>query len=87
MNSGTVKDFFILMAMLLSTIFKILKPGGIKSIVAENIAIKQQLILVKRKSKITKSPPLSPLQKVFFALIAFLLPKEQTRSMAVILKP
>ena len=59
-----MKEFLTLIITILSTVFKMLRPGGLKSLAAENIAIKQQLLLIKRKEKITKSPSLSPLHRV-----------------------
>ena len=77
----------ILVTIVLSTILKLLRPGGTKSLAAENMAIKQQLMLIKRRENIVKSPPLSSVHRAFFALIAFLIPKDQIKSIAVILSP
>ena len=58
------------------TILKAIRPGGIKSIVAENLAIKQQLIIIKRKSKISKSPRLTPFQRIFVSFLSFFMSQD-----------
>ena len=70
-----------------STILKIMMPGGIKSIIAENLAMKQQLIIVKRKSKILRSPPLTPFQRIFFSFLSFFMSEDQVKQIAVIISP
>ena len=70
-----------------STILKAIRPGGTKSIIAENLAIKQQLIIIKRKSKILKSPRLTPFQRIFFSFLSFFMSQDQIKQIAVILSP
>ena len=61
-----------------------LKLGGIRIIVAENLAIKQQFITLKRKQK--RSPRLFTFDRFIFGLITFLTGKHCVYCYAVIIK-
>jgi len=41
-----MKDIFILFAHLITTIIRLVKPGGTKAVLAENILLKHQLLIV-----------------------------------------
>ena len=82
-----MKDTIIFFISLLSTLLKIIKPGGIKSLIAENLAIKQPLIIIKRKSKISKPPPLTPFQRIFFSFLSYFMSEDQIRQISVIISP
>ena len=43
-----MKDIFILFAHLILAIIRLMKPGGTKAVLAENILLKQQLLIVAR---------------------------------------
>jgi len=53
------------------TLFTLLKPGGVKSLIAENLALKQQLIVINRSKH--RAPKLETSDRFFFAFIRFLL--------------
>ena len=52
-----MKDIVILLIHLLTTIAKLLGPGGTKAIIAENLLLKQQLLVVTRSRR--QAPNLS----------------------------
>ena len=74
-----MKEAITFFIYFISTILKAIRPGGIKSIVAENLAIKQQLIIIKRKSKVSKSPRLTPFQRIFFSFLSFFMSQDQMK--------
>ena len=82
-----MKEAITFFIYFVSTILKIMRPGGIKSIIAENLAMKQQLIIMKRKSKILRSPPLTPFQRIFFSFLSFFMSEDQVKQIAVIISP
>ena len=43
-----MKDLLVLFAHLLTTVAKLLEPGGAKTIVADSLLMKQQLLIVNR---------------------------------------
>ena len=52
-----MKDLLILLAHLLTTIAKLLGPGGVKTIVADSLLMKQQLLRMNRTRR--RAPNLS----------------------------
>ena len=46
-----MKDLLVLLAHLLTTIAKLLGPGGAKAIVADSLLMKQQLLIVSRSRR------------------------------------
>jgi len=52
-----MKDILILFVHLLTTVAKLLGPGGTKAVIAENLLLKQQLLLVTRSRR--RAPNLS----------------------------
>jgi len=53
-----MKDIFILFVHLLTTITKLLGKGGVRSIVADSLLMKQQLMITRLHQK--RSPRLTP---------------------------
>ena len=43
-----MKDVLVLLAHLLTTIAKLLGPGGTKAVVADSLLMKQQLLVINR---------------------------------------
>ena len=82
-----MKEAITFLICFLSVLLKMIKPGGGKAIAAENLAIKQQLIVIKRKSKVSKSPPLTPFQRIFFSFLSYFMSEDQIKQMAVIISP
>ena len=46
-----MKDLLILLAHLLTTFAKLMDPGGAKAVVADNLLMKQQLLVISRTRK------------------------------------
>ena len=69
----------------LVTLIKLLKPGGTKVVMAESIAMKQQLIVMNRARK--KSPALVTRDRFLFGLLAIIIGERRLQKVAVILKP
>jgi putative transposase len=74
-----------LLIHLLCTLFTLLKPAGVKVVIAENLAMKQQLIVMWRGNK--RSPKLITFDRFFFGFICFFVSDQRIRKIAVILKP
>ena len=43
-----MKDLFVLLMHLLTTLAKLMGPGGAKAIVADSLLMKQQLLVINR---------------------------------------
>ena len=46
-----MKDLLVLLAHLLTTITKLLGPGGTKAVVADSLLMKQQLLVINRSRR------------------------------------
>ncbi len=80
-----MKHHVILFWHILVTIAKLLKPGGAREIVAENIALKHQLLVMSRSLK--RSPKLKNSDRFILGLCALFLRHSRIIKAAVILKP
>lgn len=80
-----MRDLAKIFIHLLVTIARLLGPGGARSVVAESLLVKHQLLLVNRSR--ARSPVLRPTDRVIVGLCAiFVRPARLLRS-AIVLKP
>jgi transposase InsO family protein len=80
-----MKDILVLFAHLIVTFAKLIGPGDAKSIVAENLLLKQQLLVINRSRQ--RAPNLTTANRFVFGLGAlFLLPNRITK-VSVIIRP
>ena len=68
-----------------ATLAKLIRPGGIKTVMAENLLLKQQLITLTRQR--LRAPRLTSFDRVLFGYLTFLISKKRLQKIAVILKP
>jgi len=61
-------ETFELLIHFIATVIKLLKPGGVKVVMAETIAMKQQLIVMNRRRK--RAPSLAASDRLLFGLLA-----------------
>ena len=57
-----MRELFILIAHLLVTLAKLTRPGGLGAVTAESLAVKQQLLIMKRARRrdVARRYPLLP---------------------------
>jgi putative transposase len=80
-----MKDVIYLLIHLLTTLAKLLRPGGSRTVIAENLILKQQLIIHSRSRH--RAPNLSTQDRVLLGFWSlFLNPRRIARS-AIIIKP
>ncbi|MDH3980094.1 MAG: hypothetical protein OEU91_06230 [Gammaproteobacteria bacterium] len=80
-----MKDLLILLAHLQTTIAQLLWPGGAKTIVADSLLMKQQLLIVNRGRQ--RAPNLTALDRFLLGFWSlFLIPRHVQRA-AVIIRP
>ena len=70
---------------LVACIIKMLPPGGVKSIAAENLILRQQLIVIKRTRK--RAPRLTQADRTLFAILAQVIPQNRLNKLTIIVKP
>ena len=66
-----MKDLLALLLHLLTTIAKLLGPGGAKAVVADSLLMKQQLLVVNRSRR--RAPNLSALDRCLFGFCSLFL--------------
>ncbi len=83
--STSMKDIFILLAHLLTIVAKLLGPGGTKAVVAENLLLKQQLLVVTRSRR--RAPNLSIADRFLMGFWSLFLRPGRINKMAVSIQP
>ena len=85
LHSISMKDATYLLFHLLTTIAKFIQPGGSRAVIAENLLLKQQLIIHSRSRQ--RAPNLTSEDRTVLGFLSlFLNPRRLLRS-AVIIKP
>jgi len=80
-----MKDLLVLLAHLLTTIAKLLGPGGARAIVADSLLMKQQLLVINRSRR--RAPNLSALDRFLFGFWSLFLNPRSIQRAAVIIRP
>ena len=62
-----------------------LRPGGARAIVAENLLLKQQLLVIARTRQ--RAPNLQPIERFIFGLLSLLLPRRRIPRAAIVVRP
>jgi hypothetical protein len=78
-------EFIELLIHFGTAVFKLLQRGGVKLVMAETIAIKQQLIVLNRLRK--RPPSLVTSDRLLFGSLAVLISERRLQKAAVILRP
>ena len=80
-----MRDLAVLVLHLLATVARLAGLGGVRSVVAESVLVKQQLLILNRSRK--RSPNLRPSDRVVAALCTLVMrPGRRIRS-AIVVKP
>ncbi|MFC1492287.1 integrase core domain-containing protein [Nitrospinota bacterium] len=79
-----MENLFVVFAHILATIAKLLRPGGAKALVSENLLLKQQLLVINRSR--LRAPNLTPLDRLFLGFLATLLGPHRTSRSAIIIR-
>jgi putative transposase len=80
-----MRDLVILFIHLIATFARLLGPGGMRSVVAESVLVKQQLLILNRSRQ--RSPNLRASDRLVAGLCALLLSPARLIRSAIVLKP
>jgi len=80
-----MKDLLILLVHLLTTIARLLGPGGAKAVVADSLLMKQQLLIINRSRQ--RAPNLSALDRFLLSFWSLFLNPRHLRRAAIIIRP
>ncbi len=76
-----MRELFILVAHLLTTLAKLMRPGGVRAIAAESLMLKHQMLILKRSRK--RAPKLTPWDRLLLGLGASVLNPKRIPKIAV----
>jgi putative transposase len=80
-----MRDLIVLLVHLVTTVLRIARPGGLRSVIAESVLIKHQLLIVNRSRR--RAPNLHALDRLIAGLCSlWIRPKRLLRS-AIAFKP
>jgi putative transposase len=80
-----MRDVIILFVHLVVTFVRLARPGGIRSVVAESVLVKHQLLILNRSR--TRAPKLRALDRIIAGLCTLLMRPARVVRSAIILKP
>ncbi len=80
-----MKDLFVLIAYLLTTLVRLAQPGGVRSVLAQSLALRHQLLVLQRKRK--RAPHLASWDRLFFGLCSFWLSPNRRSKVSIVLRP
>lgn len=80
-----MRDLVILLVHFAATVAKVLLPGGARSVVAESVLLKHQLLILARSR--TRASNLRPIDRIIAGLCASLMRPTRLLRSAVVLKP
>ena len=80
-----MKDLLVLLVHLLTTVAKLLGPGGARAIVADSLLMKQQLLVINRSRR--RAPNLSALDRFLLGFWSLFLNPRHIQRAAVIIRP
>ncbi len=80
-----MKNMCMVFTCLVSLTHKLLRRGGMKALIAENLLLKQQLLLVTRSRK--RAPNLSPLDRFLLGLWTIFLHPRRIKRAAILVQP
>lgn len=77
--------FLTVILNFISVWLRLLRPGGLRMIVAENIALRKQLIVLSRHQK--RAPNLTTFDKIVFGVLAAMISAKRLARLAIAIKP
>ena len=80
-----MRDLVILLVHLITTIFRLAKPGGLRAVVAESVLAKHQLLMLNRSRK--RSPNLGIRDRFIAAFCSLWIQPKRLSKVAIALKP
>src|SRR6185295_5652728 len=80
-----MRDLAVLFLHLLVTVARLAGPGGARSVVAESVLVKHQLLILKRSRK--RSPNLRPSDRMIAGLCAVVIGRRRLIRSAIVFRP
>lgn len=82
---GAMRDVLILFVHLIVTVVRLMRPDGIRSVIAESVLLRHQLLVLDRPRQ--RAPDLLPADRFIAGLCAGFMRPARLRRSAIVLKP
>jgi hypothetical protein len=80
-----MRDLLILAIHLVVTFVKLLRPGGVRAVAAESLALKHQLLIRNRSHR--RAPNLTTLDRIVLALTTLFVSPRRITKLGAVIKP
>lgn len=80
-----MRDLLVLLLHLLTTCVRLMRPGGARSVVAESLLLKHQLLVLNRTRQ--RAPGLRPVDRIIAAICAAWIQPTRLLRCAIVIKP
>ena len=80
-----MRDLVLLAIHVLVTLAKFLRPGGVRAVAAESLALKHQLLICNRVRQ--RAPSLTTLDRLMLGLTTLFIRPHRIPKLSVIIKP
>src|SRR5947208_866602 len=80
-----MRDLIVLLVHLTTTVIRIVRPGGLRSVIAESVLIKHQLLIANRSRR--RAPNLRVLDRLIAGLCSLWIKPTRLPRVAIALKP
>jgi len=80
-----MRDLIVLIVHLLTTVFRLVQPGGVRAVVAESVLTKHQLLILNRSRR--RAPSLRILDRLIAGFCSLWIKPHRFRRVAIAFKP
>src|ERR1700692_3449209 len=80
-----MRDLLLLAVQLVVTMAKLMRPGGVRCVIAESLLLNHQLIISRRSSR--RAPPLTTIDRFVLALTALFVSPRRVAKVAAVIRP
>ena len=80
-----VRSLLFLAVQLIVTLAKVMRPGGVRSVIAESLLLKHQLLVSRRSRR--RAPPLTTSDRFALGLMSLFVSPRRVAKLAAVLKP
>lgn len=80
-----MRDLLLLAVQLVVTFARLLRPGGVRAVIAESLLLKHQLLISRRSRQ--RAPPLTTVDRFVLGLTILFVSPQRIAKLAAILKP
>jgi hypothetical protein len=80
-----MRDFLVLLAHLMVTTVRLVKPGGLRTVLAESVLCRHQLLILNRGRQ--RAPNLRPLDRFLAGLCTLFIRRARIFRSAIVLRP